>query len=778
VASLRNRLEGSPGRAAAVVATQAIHGLGGIGKTRLAVEYAWQHQAEYTALLFAAADSPENLHRNLAALAGPRALDLEAHSVPEEEVRVAAVLRWLESHPGWLLILDNVDTDAAARAVESLLAGLQSGHVVITSRLSNWGPAVDPLELDVLDQEASAAFLLERTAGRRRTTPGDESDARTLASKLGGLGLALEQAGAYVGCQRCSLADYVQRWQDERRRVTEWFDERLMSYPRSLAVTWETTLAELTRPAQALLNVLAWLAPDPIPAAMLQTNDAQAALLPSPASAEGVAGELLPSPASGRGVGGDGGSPTEPVPTIPDALTNLGAYSMLKWEVPGELFTVHRLVQEITRQRTPEADRRCWIEHALRVVDAYARAEPNDVRTWPVWDRLQIHAAIVVAHADEAAISHPTARLMNQLGVLWKTKCLFREAEPLYRRGLAIDEQSFGPDHPDVATDLNNLALLLKATNRLAEAEPLMRRALAIDEQSFGPDYPRVAIDLNNLAQLLQETNRLAEAEPLMRRALAIDEQSFGPDHPDVARDLNNLAQLLQATNRLAEAEPLMRRALAIDEQSFGPDHPEVATDLNNLAQLLQATNRLAEAEPLMRRALAIDEQSFGPDHPDVARDLNNLAQLLQATNRLTEAEPLMRRALAIDEQSFGPDHPEVATDLNNLASLLQATNRLAEAEPLMRRVVEILEQSLGAEHPNVATALNNLALLLRATNRLAEAEPLMRRHVLIFRRFREATGHEHPHWRAALRNYSRLLEAMGLGEDEIRRRLGEVAGE
>ena len=133
-----------------------------------------------------------------------------------------------------------------------------------------------------------------------------------------------------------------------------------------------------------------------------------------------------------------------------------------------------------------------------------------------------------------------------------------------------------------------------------------MRRALAIDEKSFGPDHPNVAIGLNNLAELLQATNRLAEAEPLMRRALAIDEKSFGPDHPDVAIRLNNLAQLLQATNRLAEAEPLMRRALAIDEKSFGPEHPNVARDLNNLAQLLQATNRLAEAEPLMRRALMI----------------------------------------------------------------------------------------------------------------------------------------------------------------------------
>ena len=160
-----------------------------------------------------------------------------------------------------------------------------------------------------------------------------------------------------------------------------------------------------------------------------------------------------------------------------------------------------------------------------------------------------------------------------------------------------------------------------------------MRRALAIDEASFGSNHPNVARALNNLARLLQDTNRLAEAEPLYRRALAIDEASFGPDHPNVARDLNNLARLLQDTNRLAEAELLMRRSLAID----GPDHPDVAIDLNNLAELLQATNRLAEAEPPMRRHLAIFidfERKTGYPHPHRDAALRNYAGLLAAMGK------------------------------------------------------------------------------------------------------------------------------------------------
>ncbi|MEX2216146.1 MAG: tetratricopeptide repeat protein, partial [Phycisphaeraceae bacterium] len=152
------------------------------------------------------------------------------------------------------------------------------------------------------------------------------------------------------------------------------------------------------------------------------------------------------------------------------------------------------------------------------------------------------------------------------------------------------------------------LALLLQATNRQAEAEPLMRRALAIDEQSFGKDHPKVAIRLNNLAQLLKATNRQAEAEPLMRRALAIDEQSFGKDHPEVAISLNNLAQLLQDTNRLAEAEPLMRRMVEIFlkfTKVTGYHHPHLQGAFNNYAGLLSQMGRSEEQVLAQLNALA-----------------------------------------------------------------------------------------------------------------------------------------------------------------------------
>ena len=575
---LRDKLGVSNGRATAIVSRQAIHGLGGVGKTRAAIEYAWRHADEYSALLFVSGPSTSELRANLANLLVVLGTTARETSVDQQ---LAEVLRWLDAHPGWLLIVDGVDTEESACEVERLLARLRAGHVLITSRIANWSTAVEPLGLDVLEPADAVVFLLERTPHRRQQ-PADEDDAAAIAGELGGLALALEQAGAYIDKLRLSFAEYLQRWEAKQPEVLRWHDPRLMQYPVSVAVTWETTFAQLTEPEQRLLEVLAWLAPEPIPLFLLDA---------APLA------EIIPDPHEAR--------------------AGLEGYSLARRiDASGDAVLVHRLVQEVTLGRIPAADRTATLKIALDAVNAVAPYDADDVRTWAVWTPLAAHAEAVGRSADEAGIAEPAARLLNDLGMYWQARGQFGAAEPLYRRALAIDERSYGPDHPDVARDLNNLAVLLRATNRLAEADPLYRRALAIGERSYGPDHPTVARALSNLASLLQDTNRLDEAEPLYRRALAIGERSYGPDHPNVATALNNLAGLLLATNRLAEAEPLYRRALAIDERSYGPDHPDVARRLNNLASLLQDTNRLAEAEPLYRRALAIGERSHGPGPP------------------------------------------------------------------------------------------------------------------------------------------------------------------
>ncbi|HET9226127.1 MAG TPA: tetratricopeptide repeat protein, partial [Thermoanaerobaculia bacterium] len=560
----------------------------------------------YKYAFFVRADTPEVLRNGLAALSRADLLNLEERRTEDEMVHV--VLGWLKANPSWLLILDNVDTPEAESAVLSLLPRLTGGRVLITSRLQSWPVWIQTQSLDTVPLEEARDFLLARTNGRRRPAPDDSDRARDLAEKLDGLPLALEHAGAYIAHTRLSFAKYLKVWEEERQEILEWHDEAVMGYPASVATTWKASFDRLKSTSVALLRLCAFLAPEPIPEEMFETEKD---------IVEGAC-ELLRFETGHGDVG-----------SIHKALAELESYSLISRQE--RTFTVHRMVQEVLQSRIPPERRRDWIEAALKVVNGYAPFDAADVRTWPVWNILRPHAARIILLADDLELVNPTARLMSQLALFLKRRGLYAEAEPLQRRALAIDEASFGSQHPEVAIDLNNLAQVLQDTNRLSEAEPLMRRALAIDEASFGSEHSTVAIRLSNLAGLLHATNRHAEAEPLMRRALAIDEASFGSEHPRVAIRLNNLAQLLQATNRLSEAEPLMRRTLAIDEASLGSEHPNVARDLNNLARLLQATNRLSEAEPLMRSAVATLERSLGPDHPRTQLVQRNLAKLLAA---------------------------------------------------------------------------------------------------------------------------------------------------
>ncbi len=644
----------------AVITQAAVQGLGGVGKSTLAIQYAWEARGRYAGVWWLGASDAAGIVDGLVALGA--AFNPALNEVQDRSEAARWTLSFLAEagfEKPWLLVYDNV---AQPKALEDLLPRA-GAHLLVTTRWPDWRGKVAAVPLGVFAPGEAVDFLLART-GRA-----DANAAVALARDLGYLPLALDHAAALC-------IETGESFEDYRQRLPEWIAlaPESADYPQTVFATFSLAIehaAAKCPEAEKHMGILAWFASDDIPRDIVPETVLEAMALRRATA----------------------------------ALKNVSLLTVKERDAGGPLLGVHRLVQTVMRGRlAKEGQAEDVAALALALVADTFPNPARDVRNWTACAALRAHAFSVLETApDTGEFAEKTSLLLNQLAQYLDSRAEYADAEPLMRRALAIDEESFGPGHPNVAIRLNNLAALLQATNRLAEAEPLMRRALAIDEESFGPGHPNVARDLNNLAQLLQDTNRLAEAEPLMRRALAIAEASFGPGHPNVAIRLNNLAMLLKATNRLAEAEPLMRRALAIDEASFGPGHPNVAIDLNNLAQLLQATNRLADAEPLMRRALvlsrqasapvircgrspeqsgaaasghepsrgggavdaaraAIDEASFGPGHPNVAIRLNNLAQLLQATNRLADAEPLMRRALAIDEESFGPGHPDVAT--------------------------------------------------------------------------------------------------------------------
>ncbi len=556
---------------------QAISGLGGIGKTHVALEYAYRYRSDYQAVLWVQADTYENLTSSLLALAA--LLDLPEKEAQESAQVVAAVQRWLQMTSGYLLILDNADDLTLAR---DFLPTKTSGHVLLTTRAQAAGRFAHRLEVDELPTEQGMLLLLRRAglliadAPLEQAKESDRVIAKRLCEELGGLPLALDQAGAYIEETACGLAKYEHRYRRQRSKVLAERREALVKdHPLPVATTWNLSFEQVAQrnPVAAdLLRVCAFLAPDAIPETIITEGASQL----GPRLAE-------------LGTDADG---------LDQAVETLRAYSLVRRDAAQETLSVHRLVQAVLRDQMAQEEQRQWAERVVRATNAAFPAVEH--RTWSPCEMVLPHALVMAGLIQQYGMTMPeAARLLNQAALYLKERARYPEAEPLYERALAIVEQQLGAEHPDTANSLNNLAALYYRQGKYAEAEPLYVRALAIYEQQLGAEHPNTATSLNNLAELYRSQGKYALAEPLYVRALAIREQQLGAEHPDTANSLNSLAALYYRQGKYAEAEPLYVRALAIYEQQLGAEHPDTANSLNNLAALYDEQGKYGEAKPV-----------------------------------------------------------------------------------------------------------------------------------------------------------------------------------
>ncbi|MEU7750309.1 FxSxx-COOH system tetratricopeptide repeat protein [Micromonospora sp. NPDC049171] len=680
------------------VICQAVHGLGGVGKTELALQYAHRWRDRYLVRWWVTADSPAAIESGLAALAARVNPELVLTATAAEAAGWA--VGWLQNQSGWLLVLDNVEQRSD---VEPLLAQLDTGHLLITTRRDvNWETLVDGcLRLDMLDRESAVRLLLER---------GEQQDllaAAVLADELGYLPLALQQAAGYLRQTRLPVSVYLDRLRAQPAEVLNTIAEGDQA-ERAVAQVWLLTLGRLrkVRPAAIdLLRILSCYAPDDVPRSILAGYADQAG-------------------------------------AVDEALSALASYNLVTLTLT--TVSTHRLLQTVVRSQaqTPaevdchdergDLSESLWqqvVDHALALLDQ-ARPSGNpseEVDAWPQWRVFTPHAEAIARHFPEDTVDLTFAYLLGQLGFYHYTQARYHQAVQAEKWALKISELALPAGHSTIALRLDNLAHTLGALGQAEEALPLQRRALALSEAALPAGHPTIALRLDNLAHTLGALGQAEEALPLRRRALAISKAALPAGHPDIATRLDNLAHTLGALGQAEEALPLRRRALAISEAALPAGHPDIALRLDNLASTLGDLGQ-EEALPLRRRALAISEAALPAGHPTIATRLNNLAHTLSALGQAEEALPLRRRALAISEAALPAGHPDIALRLDNLAHTLCTLGQEEEALPLQERALTISEAALPAGHPDIALRLDNLAHTLCTLGQEEEALPLQER--------------------------------------------------
>jgi tetratricopeptide (TPR) repeat protein len=760
--------------ATAVLPVGAVHGLGGVGKTQLALEFAHRFGSDYDVIWWVPAEQPTAAAAELAKLAGK--LDIPV-AVDQSET-LTALFDQLRGRGRWLLIYDNAEQPDQ---LAGLLPPGGGGHVLVTSRWPAWGSRASSLRLNVLSRAESVAFL------RRRTSAKDEAKLVALADLLGDLPLALEEAAAYLEETGDDLSEYLELVRDRGRelfgldnRDPDQAGQDLGGDPqrdqRRVASVWSVSLDRVhshAPAAEALLGLAAFLAPE-IPRG-LPTEQPQ--VLPPGLAA--VVGDRL---AYNR------------------TLAAIGRYSLAA--VTADTIGLHRLVQAVIQARLGEAGEREWAETAVALLRECFPDDSVETRTWPDCARLLPHLLAATGHAERLWVAQEAAGwLLGRAAAYLQQRGQYRQALPLAERGVALTEAALGPDDVEVGWRRDILGRVLLALGNVAGARNQVERALQIGEAALGPDHPDVGTWRCDLGVVLHELGDLTGARDQFERALQISEAALGPDHPDIGTRRNNLGLLLYDLRDLTGARDESERALQIGRATLGSDHPEVGNRRGNLGRVLHALGDLSGARNQFEQALQISEAALGPDHPDVGWRRGTLGLVLLDLGDLSAARDQLERALQITEAALGPDHWDVGIRWANLGLALRelgdlsgARDRFERALQIMvaalgpdqlhvgnlrgvlgdvlwnlgnlpgareqlERALQIMEAALGRDHPTIGTWRNSLGLVLRELGDLSGARAQFERTLQITE---GALGPDHPDVGTLRGNLASVLQDLG----------------
>jgi hypothetical protein len=576
--------------AGVVVGQVAVHGLGGIGKTELVIHYSHAVRSRYPLVWWITADSRDTIDQGLARLA--RRLQ------PTGAVTHAQdwAIDWLQAHPGWLLILDNVEHIADIQPLLGQLAGC--GHVLVTTRrdprANGWAPlGLAPLRLDPLGRADSVELLV-------RLTGNDDLDgADALAADLGDLPLALEQAAAYIGRHRG--LDY----HSYRDTLAYRFDKvsrhggRGGDTERTIGQVWQITMATITEQsplARTVLDVMAWLAPEELP---------QDVLYP-----------LADDPDD-----------------ILDAIALLADHNMIKWQ--DHTVSVHRLVLAVTRACHPGGEPRPADEAIRLLKAAVPTGHPRtEVSAWPRWNSL-------LTHIDALYARMPADHTDTRILFLAESAAFYRQfqgraavAIAMLERVLGDRRRVSGEDHPDTLRCLHNLALANQMAGQAHEAIAIYEPLVAIYRRVRSESHVETLAVRGDLANAYRSAGRADEAVTLHEQVLADRRRVLGDNHPSTLLTGQNLANAYHASGRLDEAIDLHELTLAGRRRVLGDDHPDTLSSRHNIAIAYYSAGRPDTAATMLEEVLADRQRVLGDDHPDTRLTAERLRQAAPTRGR------------------------------------------------------------------------------------------------------------------------------------------------
>ncbi|OCL02771.1 TPR-like protein [Glonium stellatum] len=746
----------------------ALVGLGGVGKSQLAVEYSYRirEKSPATWVFWVHAGTAARFEEGYRKIA--ERTKLPGWNQSDVDI-LSLVYSWLcdEANGRWVMIIDNADDlavfsrngNASSNAQAALLESLPqspNGSILITSRNRKvafrlTGSSADIINVHPMDQVHSLALLRNKLEGSDDSIKQD--DAVALVEALDYMPLAITQAAAYISqrAPRATVSKYLQNLRKGDKDRAKLLDMDIGDLRRdgtasnSIIGTWQISFEHIRkeRPSAArLLSLMSLFDRQGIPQSLLvghyqEDNEANSDF-----------GENDANPDSEDNDTKSDSEDDNDNSDFEDDLNTLMSFSLVASDVDGHRFEMHRLVQFSTRKWLElQGKLEGWKKKYVTLM--YNSYPIREYENWKVCQALFPHAqaALACRPTDYRALEAWASVLYN---AAWYAVGIgnYDVASEMNQSALKAREAALGAEHPTTLCNINELALIFKSRGKYDEAEAMHRQVLEAQEKVLGKEHPHTLISASNLGYVFEGQGKYNEAEAMYRQVLEAREKVLGKEHPRTLASVSNLGQVLTSQGKYNEAETMCRRGLEAQEKVLGKEHPHTLISVSNLSRVFQSQGKYDKAEAMYRQVLEAQEKVLGKEHPHTLTSVCNLGQILTSQGKYNEAETMCRRGLEAQEKVLGKEHPHTLMSASNLASTLWCQGRWKKAEGLDVQVLEARKRVLGVEHPETLKSMHNLALTLESQGRKNEALSLLEN---CFHLRKQVLGLNHPDTESAL---------------------------
>jgi len=698
-----------------------VHGLGGLGKTQLAIEYARQNKLRYSSMLWLDGSTEESLVQSILQNAKRIPGQVEngvkqGTTFEESKVQALKLLQWfaLDANNEWLLAYDNVDKayfSALKKDVDSLgsyditefFPEGDFGSILITTRLQRLSALGKSIHLRKLNR-AESLDLLENISNKqlnRIEATSDESnntvislsqDVSDLLKRLDGLPLALVLAGTYL--QLTDIKSYMELYDRSWKELHASMDE-LYDYPqKTIVTTWMICFKHLEAVDKSVANLFKmW--------GFMDNRDLWYELICWKSNRPGQPDWLK--------------SVSESKITFLRAVKLLLNHSMIRKNEDSNSYSIHAVVSDWLQAISSENDEGLF-QTALSCI-AHAIPSSEEAEYWTLQQRILPHADKLTKNIKtgkgailetEISLDIGTPAALRSLGLLYSDQGRFDSAQYMYE--LAINVLKNQGNDQALSFDVRDkLGILYYYQGQDDKAEKMLMQVMQEKEEVLGVDDASTLTTANNFSIYYVEQGKYAEAEKLLTRVLAGNEREHGPDHPRSLMAVNNLGHVYILQGKLDKAESFCLRSLKGKEKFYGPEHPTILGTVNNLGTIYRCQKRTEEAEMMYSRALEGYQNTLGAEHPETLETLGNMGDIFKNQGRLVEAESMYMQSLQGFQNILKTGHPSIVAVFQKLGELYSLQQRNSEAEQMYLQALKGRETALGPDHAITLAIVYNL---------------------------------------------------------------------